>query len=64
MRLSAVAVPFFTVMLASMPAFASFGGCVISPENPTFILGALGAGAAVLPWLQSRLKSRLRQCHE
>lgn len=47
-----------SLMALSLPAFASFGGCVISPENPTIILGALGAGAASFPWLKARLQNR------
>ena len=42
----------------SAPVFASFGGCVISPENPTLILGAIGGGAASLPWVRAQLPVR------
>ncbi len=38
-------------------AFA-FGGCVDSPENPTWILGGLGTVAAGLPWLRARFGRR------
>lgn len=51
-------------MFLSSSAFASFGGCVISPENPTLILGALGAGAASLPWLKAKLLSHFHQHDE
>jgi len=34
------------------------GGCVNSPENPTIILGLLGAVAAGAPWLRARVKAR------
>jgi XrtJ-associated TM-motif-TM protein len=34
-------------------------GCVDSPENPTVVLGLLGAAAAGLPWLKARIASRL-----
>jgi hypothetical protein len=40
------------------PALALQGLCVISPENPTAILGLLGAGAAGYPYLRQRLKDR------
>jgi XrtJ-associated TM-motif-TM protein len=40
-------------------AFASgVGGCVDSPENPTWILGGLGTVAAGLPWLRARFGRR------
>lgn len=38
-------------------AFA-FGGCVDSPENPTWILAGIGGAAAGVPWLRARLKRR------
>ena len=37
----------------------AFGGCVDSPENPSVVLGLLGGGAACLPWLRTRLRTRL-----
>ncbi|MFI4978724.1 MAG: PExPT-CTERM protein [Nevskiales bacterium] len=37
----------------------AFGGCVDSPENPSVVLGLLGGGAACLPWLRARLRTRL-----
>lgn len=41
-------------------AFA-FGGCVASPENPTWVLAGIGAAAAGVPWLRSKLKRRKKQ---
>ncbi|MGH8272740.1 MAG: PExPT-CTERM protein [Gammaproteobacteria bacterium] len=38
-------------------AFA-FGGCVNSPENPTWLLAGIGAVAAGVPWLRAKLKRR------
>lgn len=43
----------------SASAFA-FGGCVDSPENPTWILAGIGAAAAGTPWLRARIKARRR----
>ena len=43
----------------SAPAMA-FGGCVDSPENPTLILGLLGAAAACLPWIRAQWASGKR----
>lgn len=64
MRLFVAVVPATVLMFISVPAFAAFGGCVISPENPTLILGALGAGAALLPWLKATLHGRLQALGE
>jgi len=51
-----------TVFLVLAPsAMAITGsGCGISPENPTVVLGLLGAAAGGLPWLRSRLRSMRR----
>ncbi len=38
-------------------AFA-FGGCVNSPENPTWILAGIGAVAAGVPWVRSVVRRR------
>lgn len=58
MRFSAV-VTAAALLFVADAALASFGGCVISPENPTVILGALGAGAASFPWLKACIQNRL-----
>lgn len=39
-------------------AYAQGGGCVDSPENPTAVLGLLGAASASVPWLRARWQSR------
>ncbi len=44
--------------LAGIGSAWATGGCVNSPENPTLVLGALGAAASGLPWLRARLGSR------
>ena len=36
----------------------AFGGCVVSPENPSLILGLVGATAAALPFIRAYYKSR------
>lgn len=41
-------------------AFA-FGGCVDSPENPTWILAGIGGVAASASWLGAKLKRRKRK---
>lgn len=41
------------------PALALQTLCNTSPENPTLILGLLGAGAASLPYLRHRARSWL-----
>jgi XrtJ-associated TM-motif-TM protein len=46
--------------LAATPAFA-LGGCADSPENPTWILGLLGAAAAGAPWLRGKLSEWKRR---
>ena len=38
------------------PAMALQTLCLNSPENPTAILGLLGAAAGGYPWLRQRLK--------
>jgi hypothetical protein len=39
-------------------AWANLGGCVDSPENPTVVLGLLGAAAAGLPWVKAQIAAR------
>jgi hypothetical protein len=46
--------------LCSSPAFA-FGGCVVSPENPSLVLGLLGGAVAALPLVRAWLKSGPRR---
>ena len=43
--------------LVASTAFA-FGGCVDSPENPTWILAGIGGAAAGLPWLRAKIRAR------
>ncbi|MDB5974945.1 MAG: hypothetical protein JWR07_1705 [Nevskia sp.] len=50
-----------SLLLTAAPAFADLGGCVDSPENPSWILGLLGGAAAGLLWLRARLSRRLRR---
>ncbi len=45
-------------LFAVTPAFASIGGCVDSPENPTWILAGIGAVAAGVPWVRSVVRRR------
>jgi len=50
-----------TIALGSSPVFA-FGGCLqSSPENPSIVLGLLGAGVAAFPIVRARLKRRCRR---
>jgi XrtJ-associated TM-motif-TM protein len=44
---------------ASSAAYAQ-GGCVDSPENPTVVLGVVGAVSAGVPWLRAKWLSRRR----
>ena len=46
-----------SLLFLSAPVFA-FGGCVDSPENPTWLLGLVGGAAAGLPWIRARLAAR------
>lgn len=39
-------------------AHAQVDGCVDSPENPTAVLGLLGAASAGVPWLRAKWLSR------
>ena len=39
-------------------AWAGFGGCVDSPENPTVVLGLLGGAVAAYPWLRAEISAR------
>ena len=41
----------------------ALGGCVDSPENPSVVLGLLGAGAATLPWLRAQLRALFDRRH-
>jgi XrtJ-associated TM-motif-TM protein len=45
--------------LAAGTAVAS-ADCTDSPENPTVVLGLLGAASAAVPWLRARWQSRRR----
>ncbi len=53
-RLGAVALG----MLALGGTAFAFGGCVDSPENPTWILVGVGVVAAGVPWLCARIRRR------
>ena len=49
-----------SLLVFSAPVFA-FGGCVNSPENPTWILGGLAGAAATAPWLRGKLSQWKRR---
>jgi hypothetical protein len=62
-RASLVKVAMFSASIAILiglwtsPGLA-FGGCTqASPENPSLVLGLLGAGVAALPLLRARFKA-------
>ena len=46
------------VMLTTKKAFGLIGGCVDSPEDPTVVMALLGAGAAAVPIVWSRVRAR------
>jgi XrtJ-associated TM-motif-TM protein len=48
------------LLVAAGVAYAQGGGCDDSPENPTVVLGLLGAASAGVPWLRARWTSRRR----
>ena len=48
------------ILAVSQNAFA-FGGCVVSPENPTLVLVLIGAVAAGLPFVRAHINSRLKK---
>ena len=52
---------FAVVLMGSyaVPALALQQLCTSSPENPTLILGLLGAGAAGVPYLRHRARTWL-----
>jgi len=58
--LSTGVVAFGLSLAAAGTAFA-FGGCVDSPENPTWILAGIGGVAAGVPWLRAELKRRRKK---
>lgn len=49
------------LLMASAGMAWAQGGCVDSPENPTLVLGLLGAGAAGLPWLKAQVAARRKR---
>ncbi len=49
--------------LAATVGALAFGGCVNSPENPTWILAGIGVVAAGVPWLRATIRRR-RQHHD
>ena len=48
-------------LLLAPDAFALQGLCVNSPENPTVLLGLLGAAAAGYPMLRDRARSYFKR---
>ena len=50
--------------MMAVPAMAQTGGCTVSPENPTIVLGLLGAAAAGLPWIRAKIASTRRSHRE
>jgi hypothetical protein len=48
-------------LIAGTGVASAQGGCEVSPENPTVVLGLLGAASAGLPWLRARWQSRRRE---
>lgn len=48
----------FCLSLTMMGTAFAFGGCVDSPENPTWILTGIGVAAAGVPWLRAKIKHR------
>jgi XrtJ-associated TM-motif-TM protein len=49
---------FIGVVLTGSGTALAFGGCVDSPENPTWILAGIGAVAAGAPWLRAKIRER------
>jgi len=47
-------------LLAALPLHAQ-GGCVDSPENPTVVLGLIGAAGALVVPIKNKLTSFLRR---
>ncbi|MDN5865650.1 MAG: PExPT-CTERM protein, partial [Gammaproteobacteria bacterium] len=45
-------------LAAAGSALADLGGCVDSPENPTWILAGIGGAAAGVPWLRAKIHQR------
>jgi len=45
-------------LLTPASAWALPGGCVVSPENPSVILGLIGAAAAGAPFVLARLRQK------
>jgi XrtJ-associated TM-motif-TM protein len=56
-------VAFLTILLLALtlPVHADQGGCVDSPENPTAILGFVGAAGAGIAYLRIRIKAKTRK---
>jgi hypothetical protein len=52
-----IAVSLFAIGGRSAFAFLG-GGCVDSPEDPTVVMALLGAGAAAIPFVWSRMRPR------
>jgi XrtJ-associated TM-motif-TM protein len=46
-------------LLTALPLYAQ-GGCVDSPENPTVVLGLIGAAGALIIPVKNKLTSLLR----
>ncbi len=59
MKIGISAVSAILLIGYATPALALQPLCQASPENPTVILGLLGAGAASVPWLRHRARTWL-----
>lgn len=57
MKIGISAVSAILLVGYAAPALALQQLCTSSPENPTAILGLLGAGAASVPWLRHRART-------
>ena len=53
-RLGAVVTTALSALLLAPDVFATQGLCVNSPENPTVVLGLIGAAAAGYPLVRER----------
>jgi hypothetical protein len=51
----------FCALLLAPDAFATQGLCVNSPENPTVVLGLLGAAAAGYPMVRERARGLFKR---
>ena len=58
-RIRTVSIAISAIAFSLTPsAVFAISGCVVSPENPSVILGLIGAGVAAFPFVRAHLRRK------